>query len=81
MMVVGINGGTTPRQVGQDRDALVFERELPALGVWLDGASARATLELVRKGACYESSLDLASEQRLRVPPSTFITNQALKVA
>ena len=33
MMVVGINGGTTPRQVGQDRDALVFEREFPALGV------------------------------------------------
>jgi len=37
--------------------------------LWLDGASARATLELVRKGACYESSLDLASEQRLRVRP------------
>ena len=49
--------------------------------LWLDGASAHATLELVRKGACYESSLDLASEQRMRVPPSTFITNQALKVA
>ena len=33
MMVVRINRGTTPRQVRQDRDGLVFNCELPALCV------------------------------------------------
>ena len=43
--------------------------------------SARATLELVSKGVRYQGTFDLASDQGLRVLPSTFITNKALKVA
>lgn len=43
--------------------------------------SARATLELVRGGVRYQGRFDVASEQGLRLLPSTFVTNQALKVA
>lgn len=43
--------------------------------------STHATLEVVRKGVRYQGRFDLASEQGLRVLPSTFITSQALKVA
>jgi hypothetical protein len=43
--------------------------------------SARATLELVRKGVRYQGVFELVSEQGLRVLPSTFITHKALKVA
>ena len=43
--------------------------------------TARATLELVRKGVRYSGQFALASEQGLRVLPSTFISSQALKVA
>ncbi|MFT3957298.1 MAG: hypothetical protein QM722_23825 [Piscinibacter sp.] len=53
-------------------------------GVDLVGAgkiSTRATLEVVRRGVRYQGRFDLASEQGLRVLPSTFITSQALKVA
>jgi hypothetical protein len=43
--------------------------------------SAQATLELVKKGVRYSGKFALASEQGLRVLPSTFLTSQALKVA
>lgn len=43
--------------------------------------TAQATLELVKKGVRYSGKFMLASEQGLRVLPSTFLTNKALKVA
>lgn len=43
--------------------------------------SARATLELVRKGVRHQGRFDVAADQGLRLLPSTFMTSQALKVA
>lgn len=43
--------------------------------------AAHATMDLVSKGVLYSGKFDLTSEQGMRVLPSTFITNNALKVA